>query len=137
MRPPLLASLLAVAALVGCGDRPAGERSTERDSMALDALIGVPLLPGARIADIGGTGPTARVELSASAPVDTVATWYRRALLARGWTLASDVTTRDGAVTLHATGPGDRRLWLIIGPDSASAGTIVTVVGAVRDTAGR
>jgi hypothetical protein len=122
--------LLTATLLAGCGggDDTAG---TPPDSLLRQVFAGVPLIPDGVVGNVTGEGTAAQAMVRVPRPPESVATWYRRELLARRWTIVSDARTGDGAVTLHATDPDRRPIWLIIGPDPPGAGTLVTVVGAV------
>jgi hypothetical protein len=136
MRTPLLAWVLAATALAGCGT--GGDAANPPpDSLLRKVFAGIPLMPGGAVGNVTGEGDAAQAMLRAARPPDSVATWYRRELLARGWTIVSDARGRDGTVTLHATDPGGRPIWLLISRDAPGAGTLMTVVGAVPDTKGR
>jgi hypothetical protein len=126
--------VLGGALVSACGERRGGDGAGPRDSIALGALVDVPLYPGAAIGDIGGSGETAQATLTIAGPRDSVAAWYRRQLLGRGWTMVNDARAPDGTITLHATRPDGRPLWVMVGQDAPTAPTTVTVVGAVPDS---
>jgi hypothetical protein len=129
MRTRRLTWLLVATLLAGCAGN--GDADARPDSLVAQALAGVPLFPGAGISDVAGEGEAAHATLHINRSPDSVAAWYRRSLLARRWTIVSDVRTADSTVALHATDPGRRPIWLLIGRDASGAGTLVTVVGAV------
>jgi hypothetical protein len=136
MRTPLLAWVLTVTALAGCG--PGGDAaSTPPDSLLRKVFAGIPLIPGGAVGNVTGEADAAQATLRVARPPDSVASWYRRELLARSWTIVSDVRSGDGTVTLHATDPANRPIWLLINRDAPGAGALVTVVGAVPDTTRR
>jgi hypothetical protein len=129
MNGRLVAAVLAAGmAVSACGseERPGPDPA---DSLVFLALSGIPLMPGAQVGDVGGEGGTGTASLHIRRPPDSVATWYRRALIQRRWSIVSDVRTPDGTVTLHATDARQRPIWLLIG--SEGPGTLVRVVGAV------
>jgi hypothetical protein len=129
-------TVLVAAGLAGCGG--GGDERGVADSLIVRAFARVPLFPGAGISEVSGEGEAARATLHIRRPADSVAAWYRRALLASDWSIVSDVRTPDGVVTLHATDRNRRPIWLLVG--SQGSGTVVTVVGAVpaaRDSAGQ
>jgi hypothetical protein len=131
MNGRVVAAVLAAgmaAAACGTGEPRAREAS---ESVTFQALAGIPLMPGALIGDVSGEGQTGQASLHIRRPPDSVASWYRRALIQRRWTIVSDVRTPDGVVNLHATDPRQRPIWLLIG--SEGAGTVVRVIGVVPE----
>lgn len=127
----LLAGVLAVAlAAAACDSGPAKPREAS-ESLAFRAFAGVPLMPGALIGDVRGEGQAAQASLHLRYPTDSVATWYRRALLQRHWTIVNDMRTSGGVINLHARDSNHRSIWLLI--SSEGSGTVVTVVGAVPE----
>jgi hypothetical protein len=124
--------LLATLALAGCDPEPEPDRSPPA-SLIRQVFSGIPLIPGAAIGGVQGEGEAAQATVSVPQPPDTVAAWYRRALLAGGWTIAGDVRTADGVITLHATDRAGRPIWLLIGGPGPT--TTMTVVGAVPEAA--
>ena len=129
MRTRHLTGLFVATLLAGCAAD--GDADSRSDSLIAQAFAGIPLFPGAGISDIAGEGEAASATLHVNRSPDSVAAWYRRSLLARRWTIVSDVRTPDSTITLHATDPGRRPIWLLISRDAPTAGTLVTVVGAV------
>jgi hypothetical protein len=135
MRNSILRGVLAVAAIgvVACGGNEDHEAAPP-DSLPLYTLRGVPMFPGARLLGIEGGADAAQATVSIPLPVDSVARWYRRALLELRWHIASDVPTPDGGVSLHVESTDGRPVWLLITPTADRTGTVVSAIGAVRDT---
>ncbi|MDH3497460.1 MAG: hypothetical protein OER21_11915 [Gemmatimonadota bacterium] len=125
---------LIVLAVLACGDGGREAAETARDSVPLHALSGIPVMPGARV--LGAEGGPDAVEAAAvvALPPDSVANWYRAALVSGGWQLRGDVPDMRGAVTLHARRPDGRPVWIMIRP-GADGGTVLSVIGAVPDPA--
>jgi len=59
-----------------------------------------------------------------------VAAWFRQALKLNGWTLQSDLTGRDGTVTLYAE-QAKRPLWITLKANVGGPGTTYTVIGGI------
>lgn len=130
----LLAAVALATAVLACRDGGRTQTDTPPDSVPLYALSGVPVMPGTRV--LGAEGAADAVEASAviALPPDSVARWYRTALVSGGWQLRGDVPDFRGAVTLHARRPDGRPVWIMIRPD-AEGGTRLSVIGAVPDSA--
>lgn len=136
MRWRLSPWLLALCLVAGCGGEPSDDTAVRSDSLARVALRGIPLVPGGEIADLAGTGEAGQVTLRVAQPRDSVAAWYRRTLIARGWRIVSDARIPGGDLTLHATDTTGRAVWLIMAGDPGGR-TLVTVIGAAPDPAAR
>jgi len=132
---PRLSALVVLVALAACGGEPPGASakasagSTSPDSTALLAFRGVPFMFGARFIATSHTGDVAETKLLIDASPDSVANFYRVGLLRRGWSIANDARAADGSVTILARAADHRSVWLVIAPDSAGRGTILSVVG--------
>lgn len=137
MRIPVRAWCLVAGVTAACGT--GGDRANPPpDTLLRKVFAGVPLIPGGAVGNVSGEGDAAQAILRVPRPPDSVATWYRRELLAHDWTIVSDTRARTGTITLHASDPDQRPLWLVIDRDQTPGWTQVTVVGAVpgmrRDT---
>ena len=108
------------------------DRQKEPDPRAMvqKAMQGVLVYPLSTEVGIAAGADAAQVTLATVDSVGKVAGWFRRALLANGWTLVSDVTSPDGSIALSAT-QGKRPLWITLHPNVGAPGTTFTVIGAV------
>jgi hypothetical protein len=123
-------TLLVLALLAACGSEPPGSSSaTPPDSTALLAFRDVPFMFGARFIGTTHSGDVAETKLLVAVTPDSVANFYRAGLLRRRWAIASDVRAPDGSITILARSADRRSVWLVIAPDSAGRGTILSVVG--------
>ena len=92
------------------------------------------MFPGARLLATEGASDAAQATIAVQLPVDSVARWYRHALVEMRWQIIGDAPTADGGVSLHATATDGRPVWLLIAPSADRTGTLVSAVGAVRDS---
>ena len=125
-------SALAVLAtpLAGCRDRaPEPPRMSE-------VLPNMPLPPLASFVSRSGGEDAVQVTFRSTLPPDSMANWYRGVLTRGEWSLVSDTRTREGVLTLYAERNGPP-LWVTISRDSLSAGSMVSIGGAMvgRDSA--
>lgn len=98
-------------------------------------MFGAPVYrPTVRIAQ-GGSADAVETVFRAEAVPDTVAAWYRRALIAGGWHIVGDTRARDGVITLYAERQGPP-LWVIIRPGPGGRGTEYSLIGVLPDTTG-
>jgi hypothetical protein len=123
-------ALLLCVACSGGPRRPPPDTATKPDSTAVFAFRDVPLMPGASFMISMPGGNVAEAKLRMGVAPDSVADYYRIALLSHGWQIVSDVRTQDGGVTIYARAADHRPVWLIIERNPAGAGTIMSVVGA-------
>jgi outer membrane lipopolysaccharide assembly protein LptE/RlpB len=128
---PRLSALLAVLALAACvgqqrpeDDGPPAATATPR----VDVFAHVLALPGSELRDTTGARDAQHVELSITAPIDTVRAFYRRYLADNRWTLVSDVRNGD-ELTMHAR--RDTLLLWITGRAMSPSYTIYSLIGAV------
>jgi hypothetical protein len=117
------------------------ERREERDPRPVlrRALRGVLVYPLSSKIDFAVGEEVGQATLATPDSVVRVATWFREALRLNGWTLQSDLTARDGIVTIYAE-RGRQPLWITLRPNSGAPGTTYTVIGAIVEdsaTAGR
>jgi hypothetical protein len=130
---PRLVVTLALALSVACGDgprSPASDTATKPDSTAVFAFRNVPLMPGASFMVSTPGGNVAEAKLHMAVAPDSVANYYRLALLRRGWQIVTDVRTQDGGVTIYARAADRRPVWLMIERDPAGRGTLMSIIGA-------
>lgn len=133
--PPAVLAILVV--LTACGGEARSTAGAGADSVNLATLKGIPLMPGATLSGLTGGADAAEVTVRMALGPDSVAAWYRRTFVARGWTLVGDVRAPDGGIALHARDASGRPAWLMIAADASGRGTVMTVVGAVADTTRR
>jgi hypothetical protein len=122
-----LSAVLLVAGLCAACDRPAEQRQDREFAATL--LQGVLAYPQSSVVSVVRGSDAAQVTFSASAPVQTVATWYRQVLRLNGWDLQSDAVMNDGSVAIFAQ-QGKRPLWITLKANPEGAGTTYTLIGA-------
>jgi hypothetical protein len=120
-------ALLAVAGCLASCERPA-DRSGDR-AYAARLMRGMLAYPQSSVVDASAGTGAAEVTLSAPAPVQEVASWYRRTLRLNGWELENDAVTRDGALAIFAR-RGARPLWITLRAGTAGTGTVYTLIAA-------
>ena len=125
--PRLSLTLLALTACLASCERPA-ERTADRD-YAAKLLTGLLAYPRSTLVGVDVGQGAAQVTLSTSAPVQDVATWYRRTLRLNGWELQSDAVMSDGSLAIFAQ-RGARPLWITLRAGSGGQGTTYTIIGA-------
>ena len=119
-------SVLAVSAAVlfGCRDKaPDPPRLSE-------VMPGLPLPPLASGVSRAGSEDALQITFKSTLPPDSIAAYYRRVLSSGVWSLVGDTRTADGSIALYAEREGPP-LWVTIRKDTASAGTILSIGGAV------
>ena len=117
--------LLLVAVLGTACKRPPEQRP-ERE-FAATVLKGVLAYPQSSVVSVTRGADAAQATFSVRAPVDTVATWYRRMLRLNGWELQNDAVMNDGSLTILAL-QGKRPLWITL--KATPFGTTYTLIGA-------
>lgn len=122
---PLL--ILAGLALMGGCER---RRDAATRAIAARALSGVLAYPQSAVVSVSAGEDAGQVVLETQAPLNRVVTWYREALLLNGWELQSDMTNRDGSVTMSAQ-KGKRPLWATFRSNMGTPGTTYTLIGAI------
>jgi hypothetical protein len=122
-----LSALLLVAGLCAACDRPADDRHARE--FAATVLRGVLAYPQSSVVSVASGSDAAQATLSAPAPVQTVATWYRQMLRLNGWDLQNDAVMNDGSVAIFAH-QGNRPLWITLKANSGGPGTTYTLIGA-------
>ena len=122
---------LAALSLGACERR----HEAESRAMAVRVLQGVLVFPGSGLVSVSSGTDAAQVELTSTASLDAVATWYRQTLRINGWTLQSDGKLPDGGITIYAE-QGRRPLWITLHPNAGGPGTTYNLIGAqvVGDT---
>lgn len=124
-----LLALAATVAPLAC-ERPGGE--AERGDLAARAMRGALAYPQSVVSQVSSGTDAAEVTLSTTAPPDSVARWYREALVANGWELRSDQQQPNGTVVIFAE-KGESPLWVTLRPNTSRHGTIYTLVGVVLE----
>ena len=127
MRQAAFLLLSVTLALVGACDR---RRDTETRAMAARVMDGVLAYPGSSVVSLSAGQDAAQVVLEAPASLAQVTTWFRQALRLNGWEFQSDITNRDGSVTMLAQ-KGKRPLWATFQANGAAPSTTYTLVGAI------
>jgi hypothetical protein len=124
-----LSTVVLAVALTSAGcERPA-ERRAERD-YAARLLTGLLAYPQSTMVGIDVGHGAAQVTLSTPAPVQEVATWYRRTLRLNGWELVNDAVMNDGSLVIYAQ-RGARPLWITLRAGASTGpGTTYTIIGA-------
>jgi hypothetical protein len=98
--------------------------------MVRKALAGVLVYPLSTEVGIEAGADAAQATLASADSVGKVANWFRRSLVANGWSLQSDITNGDGSVAISAT-QGNRPLWITLRPRPGGQGTTYTVIGGI------
>jgi hypothetical protein len=122
----VLPSLLIAGLCAGC-DRPPPPQRPQRE-FAATVLQGVLAYPHSSVVSVTGGTDAAQATFSAPAPVDSVATWYRRMLRLNGWDLQNDAVMNDGSVSIFAQ-QGKRPLWITLKGTPGGPGTTYTLIG--------
>jgi len=128
MRHFLRASLLLSVSLCAACDRPATREAETNRELAASVLKGLLAFPHSTLLTVETGQDAAQATLTAPAPAQTVAAWYRQMLRLNGWDLQNDGVTSDGGISIYAE-KEKRPLWVTlkaIGPSS----TRYTVMGA-------
>ena len=126
--------LLIIAALsTGCDRTPSPRPPHE---LAASVLQGLLAYPQSSVVSVSSGTDVAQAVFTAPAPVDSVATWYRRTLRLNGWDLQNDAVMNDSSVSIFAL-QGKRPLWITLKSTPGGSGTTYTLIGAElpKDTA--
>jgi len=126
MRTTLFLALLGAVALVACEKR---DQANPRPTVSR-ALRGVLVYPLSTEVSIAAGTDAGQATLTTPETLTTVAAWFRQALKLNGWTLQSDLTGRDGTVTLYAE-QAKRPLWITLKANVGGPGTTYTVIGGI------
>jgi hypothetical protein len=123
-------ALLAVLVVAACGDQAASDTAEgagpAEEVASPEIFEGLPVLPGSRL--MGGSADAAEAVVDVPVTVDSVARWYRRVLLERSWAIRGDATAADRSVTLHATSPEGRPIWIMMRPLADGTTARVSVI---------
>ena len=125
-------SLLAAVALLGTACNRDKEAARARGVIGRampDALS----YPGSSIVSYSASDDAAQIELTAPAPVQEVAKWYREILPLNGWEVQSDAVDPSGAVVIYAE-KTKRPLWLTLRANVGGPGTTYTLMGGIVET---
>jgi hypothetical protein len=123
----------AAALVLGLGLAACGDSEPPPEMPATNVMRGVWVFPLSVLTSYSGTSDALQTTWTSGYPPDTVAAWYRRTLVQRGWEIVGDTRSADGNVTLHAQRDGPP-LWIIIGPRTSAPGTMYRMIGAEPDT---
>jgi hypothetical protein len=123
-----LSALLLVGGLCAACDRSREPRPSQDREIAAAVLHGILAYPQSSVVNVSSGSDAAQATLSAPAPVQTVATWYRQMLRLNGWDLQNDAMTNDGSVAIYAQ-RGDRPLWITLKASAGGSGTTYTLIG--------
>ena len=119
-------SVLALTAvlLAGCKDKNPPSPSLS------EVLPNLPLPPRGTVLSHSGGPDALQITFRSSMPADSLARYYRAILTSGVWSLVNDNRAADGTISLYAerTGPP---LWVTISKDPNSAGSLLTLGGAV------
>lgn len=123
---------VAVLLLAACGE-PAVDRPDDGEPPNAHLLVGLPVPASAVKLETRGTRTSAEAVMVAETMTpDSVADFYRRALLALDWQIESDARLPDGGLSLHAR-HGQRPIWVLIYPHDP-AGTRFSVITGAPDS---
>jgi hypothetical protein len=126
LAPLLLAAVLGAA----CNRAPDQRQDREQErEFAASVLHDLLAYPRSSVVSVTRGADAAQVTFSAPAPVDSVATWYRRMLRLNGWDLQNDAIMNDGSVAISAL-KGTRPLWITLKATPGGTGTTYTLIGA-------
>jgi len=126
MRRFLPVLILALVLAAACERR----RAPDPRPMVRQALQGVIVYPHSTQIGMAAGEEAAQLTLTTPDSIGRVASWFRLALMLNRWTLQSDVTGRDGSVSIAAV-QGKRPLWIMLRPNAGAPGTTYTIIGAV------
>ena len=90
----------------------------------------LPLPPLATVVSRAGSEDALQITFRSTLPPDSMAAYYRGVLTSGVWSLVGDTKTADGSIALYAERDGPP-LWVTIRKDSTSAGSILSIGGAV------
>jgi hypothetical protein len=90
----------------------------------------LPLPPLATVVSRAGSEDALQITFRSTLPPDSMAAYYRGVLTRGVWSLVGDTRTADGSIALYAERDGPP-LWVTIRKDSTSAGSILSIGGAV------
>ena len=107
------------------------ERSRPPDPAAMIQRVmgGMLVYPKSTRVSVSAGEDAAQLTLTTPDSIGPVADWFRKVLSLNGWKLQSDLTERDGSVTISAV-RGTHPLWLTLKPNVGAPGTTYTLIGA-------
>ena len=126
MRLPIPLTLALVVGLAAC-DRPA-DRTTR--GTVYRALRGVLVYPQSVMVQMEAGDSAGQLVLTTVDSLPAVTGWFRETFRLNAWTLQSDVTDRDGTITLYAE-KNRRPVWVRIHANVGGPGTTYTVIGGI------
>ena len=126
MRLPIPLTLALVLGLAAC-DRPA-DRTTR--TTVYRALHGVLVYPQSVMVTMDAGDSAGQLTLTTVDSLPRVTGWFRETFRLNSWTMQSDVTDRDGTITLYAE-KNRRPVWVRIHANVGGPGTTYTVIGGI------
>ena len=126
MRLPIPPTLALVLGLAAC-DRPA-DRTTR--TTVYRALHGVLVYPQSVMVTMDAGDSAGQLTLTTVDSLPRVTGWFRETFRLNSWTMQSDVTDRDGTITLYAE-KNRRPVWVRIHANVGGPGTTYTVIGGI------
>lgn len=128
----MLAVLVALA--TACAGEAQRDDPDEGPPQSLRiGMIGTPVFrPSERIAQTLSADAIETV-FRTEVAVDSVATWYRLALIEHGWEIVGDARLPDSSIALHARQEGKPPVWITVRPGGL-AGSEFSIIGAAADT---
>lgn len=129
--PTAILMSLTLAPLAACQSAKAPVEEVKK--VGLEVLPNIPIPPGGTILTSQSTDEALQMITVTDRSVDSVLTYYRDLLAKEPYRLVSETTTPDGMTSffVEQDGPG---LWVTV-QKNGEAGSMVTIVGAVADTA--
>ena len=126
MRAPLALTLTLVVGLAACS-RPADKNPR---GTVYRALHGVLVYPRSLMLEMDAGDSVGQITLTTADSFPRVVAWFHEAFRLNGWEMQSDLTGRDGTVTLYAE-QAKRPLWITLKANVGGPGTTYTVIGGI------
>ena len=130
MRRPFLLVIVAVLAATAC-DRPE-RRAREEYAAAARALSDLVHFPGGTMISTAAGAEAAEARYTALATTDSVAAYYRRMLMSKGYGIERE-TDEAGVHTIYSRRE-HRPIWVRISANAGGPGVTWTVIGVYSDS---